>query len=56
MSDLDLTEIRTKLALISQRLGQIEKDVEKINNANSWIMRLVVGAVILALLGTVVTK
>jgi len=56
MSEVDLTDIKTKLALISQRLGQIEKDVEKINNANMWLVRLVVGAVILALLGTVVTK
>jgi len=48
----DWAGVKTELAVISTRLSHVEKDLEKINASSTWLVRLVVGAVILGLIGT----
>ena len=56
MSETDLQMIKTELAVILQRLSSVEKELEKVKDGSTWLIRLVVGTVILGLLSQVIVQ
>jgi hypothetical protein len=51
MTDDDLTTLKVAIARIETKLDNLIGDVENLNGFREWAIRLVVGAVILALIG-----
>ena len=46
--DTRLTKLETHTAVAAERAEHIQKSLDKIENGQSWLIRLVIGAMILA--------
>lgn len=47
----DLMDIKTRLAVAESNIKDIKEDLSSIKNNTSWIIKLIVGAIIMAILG-----
>lgn len=47
----DITDIKTRLAVAESNIKDIKEDLSSIKNNTSWIIKLIVGAIIMAVLG-----
>jgi hypothetical protein len=47
----DVVDIKTRLAVAESSIKDIKEDLSSIKNNTAWIIRLIVGAIILAVLG-----
>lgn len=56
MPESDLQMIKTELAVILQRITSVERELDKLKDSNTWLIRLIVGSVILGLLSQVIVK
>lgn len=51
-----LTNIETRLAVAESNIQDIKEDLRSIKNNTTWILRLIIGAVIVAALGLVINN
>jgi outer membrane murein-binding lipoprotein Lpp len=51
----DVAELRNNFAT-KEELSTISQEVDAIKNTNTWIVRLIIGAIILAVLGLVLVR
>ena len=46
-----LTALETRMAVAEANIADIKEDILSIKNNTTWILRLIIGAIILALIG-----
>lgn len=51
----DLSETKVRVAVAEANIKDMKEDISTIKNNTTWILRLILGAIALALLGTVLT-
>jgi hypothetical protein len=47
----DIVDIKTRLAVAESNIKDIKEDLSSIKSNTTWIIRLIVGAIVLAVLG-----
>lgn len=47
----DISDIKTRLAVAENNIQEIKSDLSVIKKDTSWIIKLVIGAIILAIIG-----
>jgi hypothetical protein len=47
----DMVDVKTRLAVAESNIKDIKEDITSIKNNTAWIIRLIVGAIIMAILG-----
>jgi chromosome segregation ATPase len=47
----DIVDIKTRLAIAENNIQDIKADLKGIKNNTSWIIKLIIGAIILAIIG-----
>lgn len=47
----DIVDIKTRLAVAESNIKDIKEDLSSIKNNTAWIIRLIIGAIVLAVLG-----
>lgn len=47
----DISDIKTRLAVAENNIQEIKVDLHSIKSNTTWIIRLIIGAIILAFLG-----
>jgi hypothetical protein len=52
--EADMVDIKTRIAVAESNIKEIYKTLDKINNNTTWILRLIIGAIVAALLGLVI--
>lgn len=50
----DMVDVKTRLAVAESNIKEIYKTLDKINNNTTWILRLIIGTIIAALLGLII--
>ncbi|UYZ01179.1 hemolysin XhlA family protein [Peribacillus frigoritolerans] len=51
--EVDMTEVKTRLAVAESNIKDVKEDISSIKSNTTWILRIIVGAIILALLGLI---
>lgn len=49
----EVSEIKTRLAIAETNIKDIYKVLDKINNNTTWILRIIIGAIIVALMNLI---
>ena len=49
----DVSDLKTRMAVAESNIKDIREDISSIKNNTTWILRLVIGAIIMAFLGTI---
>jgi hypothetical protein len=47
----DMVDVKTRLAVAESNIKDIREDISSIKNNTAWIIRLIIGAIIMAVLG-----
>lgn len=47
----DVVDIKTRLAVAESSIKDIKEDLSSIKSNTTWIIRLIIGAIVLAILG-----
>ena len=50
----DVTDIKTRMAVAESNIKDIKDDISSIKNNTNWILRLIIGAIVGAILSLVV--
>ena len=50
----DMTEVKTRLAVAESSIKDVKEDISSIKNNTNWILRLVVGAIVGAVLSLII--
>lgn len=48
-----MTNVETRLAVAESNIKDIKEDISSIKSNTTWILRLIIGAIIMALLGLI---
>ncbi|MEK0285908.1 hemolysin XhlA family protein [Caldifermentibacillus hisashii] len=51
--EYDMTDVKTRLAVAEAGLKDMKEDMQSIKNNTTWLLRLVIGAIISAVLALV---
>lgn len=51
----DIMDIKTRLAVAENNIQEIKTDLSSIKNNTTWIIRLIIGAMILAVIGFLIS-
>lgn len=51
-----MTKAETRIAVAESNIKDIREDIASIKNNTNWILRLIIGAIIMAILSLVITK
>ena len=49
--EVDMVDVKTRLAVAESNIGEMSRRLEKIDNNTSWVVRLIIGGYIMAVLG-----
>ncbi len=49
----DMVDVKTRLAIVETGLESVKQDIMSIKNNTTWILRLIMGAIIAALLNLI---
>ncbi|WP_018923878.1 hemolysin XhlA family protein [Salsuginibacillus kocurii] len=49
----DVRTVETRTTLSEQKIKNVEKDIQSIHSNTTWILRLIVGTIVAALLGLI---
>lgn len=49
----DMTYVKTRLAVAESNIQDVKEDLTSIKNNTNWILRLIIGAIIMAVLGLI---
>lgn len=50
----DVNDLKTRMAVAEAGIKDVKEDLSSIKNNTNWILRLIVGAIVSALLGLIV--
>lgn len=50
----DISDVKTRLAVAESNIKDIKEDIASIKNNTTWILRIVIGAVVSAVLGLII--
>lgn len=50
----DVSDLKTRMAVAEAGIKDVKEDLSSIKNNTSWILRLIVGAIVTALLGLII--
>lgn len=50
----DVSDLKTRMAVAEAGIKDVKEDLSSIKNNTNWILRLIVGAIVTALLGLIV--
>ncbi|WP_121605506.1 hemolysin XhlA family protein [Virgibacillus sp. Bac332] len=50
----DVTELKTRMAVAESNIKDVKEDISSIKNNTTWILRLIIGAFVMALLGLII--
>lgn len=50
----DVSDLKTRMAVAEAGIKDVKEDLSSIKNNTNWILRLIVGAIVSALLGLIV--
>ena len=56
MTDNEVRQLMIALARLEEKVDGLKEDINNLNGFRDWVVRLVVGAVIIALLGLVLVQ
>lgn len=48
-----MTDVKTRLAVAESNIKDVKEDISSIKSNTTWILRIIVGAIVLALLGLI---
>ncbi|WP_267879873.1 hemolysin XhlA family protein [Parageobacillus thermoglucosidasius] len=51
--EADMVDVKTRLAVAESNIKDMREDISAIKNNTTWILRLIIGAIIASLLGLV---
>lgn len=51
--EVDMTDVKTRLAVAESNIKDVKEDISSIKSNTTWILRIIVGAIVLALLGLI---
>lgn len=49
----DMVDVKTRLAVVEAGLKDVKEDLRSIKNNTTWLLRIVIGAITMALLGLI---
>lgn len=49
----DMTDVKTRLAVAEAGLKDMKEDMQSIKNNTTWLLRIVIGAIVAAILGLI---
>lgn len=49
----DVSDLKTRMAVAESSIKDVKEDISSIKNNTTWILRLIIGAFIMALIGLV---
>ncbi|MGN8648307.1 hemolysin XhlA family protein [Gracilibacillus sp. HCP3S3_G5_1] len=52
----DMSDVKTRLAVAESNIKDMKEDVTAIKNNTTWILRIIVGAIVMALLGLIIAS
>lgn len=52
----DIVDIKTRLAVAESSIKDIKEDLSSIKSNTTWIIRLIVGAIVMAVLGFLISQ
>jgi septal ring factor EnvC (AmiA/AmiB activator) len=52
--ETEVADLKTRLAIVETNIKEIYKTLDSIDNNTTWILRLVIGAILAGLLGLVI--
>ena len=52
----EIYSMKTDIELIKSRLSNIEKNIEKLGDTLNWLVKIIIGAFLLSLVGLVVNS
>lgn len=50
----DVSDLKTRMAVAEAGIKDVKEDLSSIKNNTNWILRLIVGAIVTALLGLII--
>jgi chromosome segregation ATPase len=50
----DVSDMKTRLAVAESDIKNVKEDLQSIKNNTTWILRLILGAIILSVLGLII--
>lgn len=50
----DVSDLKTRMAVAEAGIKDVKEDLSSIKNNTNWILRLIVGAIVSALLGLII--
>lgn len=50
----DVNDLKTRMAVAEAGIKDVKEDLSSIKNNTNWILRLIVGAIVTALLGLII--
>lgn len=51
--EADMSDVKTRLAVAESNIKDVREDLSSIKNNTTWILRLIIGAVIMAVLALI---
>ncbi|MDW7617887.1 hemolysin XhlA family protein [Peribacillus simplex] len=51
--EVDMSDVKTRLAVAESNIKDVKEDISSIKSNTTWILRIIVGAIVLALLGLI---
>jgi predicted nucleic acid-binding Zn-ribbon protein len=52
--EADMVDVKTRLAVAESNIKDMREDISAIKNNTTWILRLIIGGIVLALLGLII--
>jgi hypothetical protein len=54
--EADMVDVKTRLAVAESNIKDMREDISAIKNNTTWILRIIVGTIVLALLGLIIKR
>lgn len=51
--EADMSDVKTRLAVAESNIKDVREDLSSVKNNTTWILRLIIGAVIMAVLALI---
>lgn len=52
--ETDIADLKTRMAVAESNIKDVKEDISSIKNNTTWILRLIIGAFIMAVLGLII--
>lgn len=52
--EVEMSDVKTRLAVAESNIKDIKEDISSIKSNTTWLLRIVLGAIVLAIMGLVI--